>query len=58
MEFYKDYLKRMFDGLLSVDTEMLESLVKILLDVSSKGGKVIIAGTRETKIFMRNWGND
>jgi len=44
MEFYKDYLKRMADGLLSVDTEMLESAVKILLDVSGNGGKVIIAG--------------
>lgn len=44
MKFYKDYLKRMADGLLSVDTEMLESAVNILLKVSGKGGKVIIAG--------------
>jgi len=44
MAFYNDYLKRMTDGLLSVDTEMLESAVKILLDVSGNGGKVIIAG--------------
>ena len=44
MEFYKDYLKRMADGLLSVDTEMLEAAVKILLDVAGKGGKVIMAG--------------
>ena len=44
MEFYKDYLRRMADGLLSADTQMLESAVKILLEVSGKGKKVIIAG--------------
>ena len=44
MEFYNDYLKRMADGLLSVDTEMLESAADILLEVSGNGRKVIIAG--------------
>ena len=44
MAFYNDYLKRMADGLLSADTEMLESAADILLKVSGNGGKVIIAG--------------
>lgn len=44
MEFFEGYLKRMVDGLLSVDTKMLESAAEILLGVSGKGGKVIIAG--------------
>jgi len=44
MAFYNDYLKRMADGLLSVDTEMLESAADILLKVSGDGRKVIIAG--------------
>jgi len=44
MAFYDDYLKRMTDGLLSADTEMLESAAEILLKVSGNGRKVIIAG--------------
>ena len=44
MEFFEGYLKKMVDGLLSVDTVMLESAVNILLEVSTGGGKVIIAG--------------
>ena len=44
MEFYNDYLRRMADGLLSADAQMLESAVNILLEVSGNGQKVIIAG--------------
>lgn len=44
MEFFEEYLIKMVDGLLSVDKKLLESAVNILLEVSTGGGKVIIAG--------------
>lgn len=44
MEFFEEYLIKMVDALLTVDKKMLESAVEILLDVSGKGKKVIIAG--------------
>ena len=44
MEFFEGYLIKMVDALLTVDKKMLESAVEILLEVSDKGKKVIIAG--------------
>lgn len=44
MEFFEGYLTKMVDGLLSVDKKLLETAVNILLEVSTSGGKVIIAG--------------
>ena len=39
MEFFEGYLKKMVDGLLSVDMKLLESAVNILLEVSTGGGE-------------------
>lgn len=44
MEFFEGYFIKMVEGLLRADKKLLESAVSILLEVSGKGKKVIIAG--------------
>ena len=44
MKFFDNYFIKMVDALLTVDKKLLEAAVELLLEVSGKGKKVIIAG--------------